>query len=111
MIGIYGVLSYRVGRRTREMGIRMALGALRSDVIRLVLRHGLALTALGLALGLCGAVALARVLASLLYGVGALDPLTLGAVVLTLTAVATLASYLPARRASRLDPLVAIRAE
>lgn len=111
MIGIYGVLSYRVGRRTREMGIRMALGALRSDVVRLVLRHGLALTALGLALGLCGAVALARVLASLLYGVGALDPLTLGAVVLTLTAVATLASYLPARRASRLDPLVAIRAE
>lgn len=111
MIGIYGVLSDRVGRRTRELGIRMALGALRSDIVRLVLRHGLALTGLGLVLGLFGAVALARVLASLLYGIGALDPLTLGAVVLTLTAVATLASYLPARRASRLDPLVAIRAE
>ncbi len=111
MIGIYGVLSYRVGRRTRELGIRMALGALRSDIVRLVLRHGLALTGLGLALGLTGAVALARVLGSLLYGVGALDPLTLGAVVLTLTAVATLASWLPAHRASRLDPLVAMRAE
>jgi predicted permease len=111
MIGIYGVLSYRVDRRTREIGIRMALGALRSDVVRLVLGHGLVLTGLGLVLGLCGAVALARVLASLLYGIGALDPLTLGAVVLTLTAVATLASWLPAHRASRLDPLVAIRAE
>jgi len=111
MIGIYGVLSERVSRRTHELGIRMALGALRSDIVRLVLRHGLALTGLGLALGLGGAVALARVLGSLLYGVGALDPLTLGAVVLTLTAVATLASWLPAHRASRLDPLVAIRAE
>jgi putative ABC transport system permease protein len=111
MIGIYGVLSDRVGRRTREIGIRMALGALRSDVVRLVLRHGLALTGLGLALGLAGAVALTRVLGSLLYGVGALDPLTLGAVVLTLTAVATLASWIPAHRASRLDPLVAMRAE
>jgi predicted permease len=111
MIGIYGVLSDRVGRRTREIGIRMALGALRSDVVRLVLRHGLALTGLGLALGLAGAVALARVLGSLLYGVGALDLLTLGAMVLILTAVATLASWLPAHRASRLDPLVAMRAE
>lgn len=111
MIGIYGVLSYRVGRRTREIGIRMALGALRSDVVRLVLRHGLALTATGLALGLGGAVALARVLASLLYGIGALDPLTLGAVVLILTAVATLASWIPAHRASRLDPVAAMRAE
>ncbi|HYU30833.1 MAG TPA: ABC transporter permease [Thermoanaerobaculia bacterium] len=111
MIGIYGVVSYGAGRRTREIGIRMALGALRSDVVRLVLRHGLALTGIGLVLGLCGAVALARVLASLLYGIGALDPLTLGAVVLTLTAVATLASWIPAHRASRLDPLVAIRAE
>jgi putative ABC transport system permease protein len=111
MIGIYSVLSDRVGRRTREIGIRMALGALRNDVVRLVLRHGLALTGLGLALGLAGAVALARVLGSLLYGIGALDPLTLGAVVLILTAVATLASWIPAHRASRLDPLVAIRAE
>lgn len=111
MIGIYSVLSDRVGRRTREIGLRMALGALRSDVVRLVLRHGLMLTGLGLALGLAGAVALARVLGSLLYGIGSLDPLTLGAVVLTLTAVATLASWLPAHRASRLDPLVAMRAE
>jgi len=111
MVGIYGVLTYRAGRRTRELGIRMALGALRSDIVKLVLRHGLALTGIGLALGLAGAVALSRVLGSLLYGIGALDPLTLCTVVLTLTAVATLASWLPAWRASRLDPLAAIRAE
>jgi putative ABC transport system permease protein len=111
MIGISGVLSYRVSRRTREMGVRMAFGARRIDLLRLVMAHGLALTLLGLLLGLAGAVSLTRFLSSLLYGLGTLDPLTLGAVVLLLAAAASLACYLPARRASRLEPLAALRAE
>ncbi len=111
MIGIAGLLSYRVRRRTRELGIRMALGAQRADLLRLVMAHGLALTLVGLVLGLAGAVSLTRVLASLLYGLGALDPLTLGAVVLLLAASASLACYLPARRASRLEPVTALHAD
>ncbi len=111
MTGIAGVLSYRVSRRTREVGVRMALGARRFDILRLVMAHGLALTLIGLGLGLAGAVSLTRFLASLLYGLGALDPLTLGAVVLLLAAAASVACYLPARRASRLEPLTALRAE
>ena len=110
MIGIAGLLSYRVSRRTRELGIRMALGAQRFDLLRQVMAHGLALTVLGLVLGLAGAVSLTRVLASLLYGLGTLDPLTLGAVVLLLATAASLACYLPARRASRLEPVTALRA-
>jgi len=111
MIGTSGVLSYRVSRRTREMGVRMAVGANRSDLLRLVMAHGLALTLIGLVLGLVGAVSLTRFLSSLLYGLGTLDPLTLGAVVLLLAAAASVACYLPARRASRLEPLTALRAE
>ena len=110
MIGIAGLLSYRVSRRTREIGIRMALGAQRIDLLRRIMAHGLALTVLGLVLGLAGAVSLTRVLASLLYGLGTLDPLTLGAVVLLLAGAASLACYLPARRASLLEPRTALTA-
>lgn len=110
-IGIYGVLAYAVSQRTREIGIRTALGATPGSVLRLVLRHGLWLTALGLAVGLAGATALTRLLASLLFGVGAWDVLTLGAVAVILGAVATLACFIPARRATRVDPLVALRTE
>ena len=111
MIGTSGVLSYRVSRRTRELGVRMAFGAQRADLLRLVMAHGLTLTLAGLLLGLAGAVSLTRFLSGLLYGLGALDPLTLGAVVLLLASAASVACYLPARRASRLEPLAALRAE
>ncbi len=111
MIGTSGVLSYRVSRRTRELGVRMAFGAQRADLLRLVMAHGLTLTLAGLLLGLAGAVSLTRFLSGLLYGLGALDPLTLGAVVLLLASAASLACYLPARRASRLEPLSALRSE
>ncbi|HWN43590.1 MAG TPA: ABC transporter permease [Thermoanaerobaculia bacterium] len=111
MIGTSGVLSYRVSRRTREIGVRMALGADRPDLLRLVMAHGLALTLAGLLLGLAGAVSLTRFLSGLLYGLGTLDPLTLGTVVLLLASAASVACYLPARRASRLEPLAALRAE
>jgi ABC-type antimicrobial peptide transport system permease subunit len=89
----------------------MAFGAQRADLLRLVMAHGLTLTLAGLLLGLAGAVSLTRFLSGLLYGLGALDPLTLGAVVLLLAAAASAACYLPARRASRLEPLAALRAE
>jgi putative ABC transport system permease protein len=111
MIGTSGVLSYRVSRRTRELGVRMAFGAQRADLLRLVMAHGLTLTLAGLLLGLAGAVSLTRFLSGLLYDLGALDPLTLGAVVLLLATAASVACYLPARRASRLEPLTALRAE
>lgn len=111
MIGTSGVLSYRVSRRTRELGVRMAFGAQRADLLRLVMAHGLTLTLAGLLLGLAGAVSLTRFLSGLLYGLGALDPLTLGTVVLLLASAASVACYLPARRASRLEPLAALRAE
>jgi putative ABC transport system permease protein len=110
MIGTSGVLSYRVSRRTRELGVRMAFGAQRADLLRLVMAHGLTLTLAGLLLGLAGAVSLTRFLSGLLYGLGALDPLTLGAVVLLLAVAASAACYLPARRASRLEPLAALKA-
>jgi putative ABC transport system permease protein len=100
-----------VGRRARELGIRMALGAERGQILRLVLTDGLRISAWGTAIGLVASLALGRVIASFLFGVGAADPLTLVGVALTLMAVAGLASYLPARRAARLDPLLAIRNE
>ena len=110
-IGLYGVIAYSVARRTRELGIRMALGARRHDVIRLVLRQGAALASAGIILGLTGAFALTRLLASLLYEVGPTDPLTFLAVPIVLVTVAMLACWLPARRAAQVDPIVALRTE
>jgi putative ABC transport system permease protein len=110
-IGLYGVVAYAVTQRTRELGVRMALGATRRHVLGLVLGQGARLTLLGVALGTVGALALSRVIASLLYGITATDPLTFLAVPAVLATVAVLASYAPARRAMRVDPLVSMRAE
>lgn len=110
-IGVYGVVSYSVSRRTREIGIRVALGARSGDVSRLVLREGLLLAGAGVAMGLAGAYASTRVLRSLLFEVTPTDPLTLGSVAGLLLAVAVLAALLPARRAAKVDPLVALRYE
>lgn len=111
MVGIYGVISYLVGQRRREIGVRMALGATARNVSGMVVRQGLTLAAFGIALGLAAAFGLNRLLTSLLFGVSASDPMTYGAVALALLGVATLASYLPARRASMIDPVVALREE
>jgi predicted permease len=108
-LGVYGVLSYSVNQQTREIGLRMALGAQRGDVMRLILGQGLRLTALGLSLGVLVALGLMRVLASLLFDVRAYDPSTYTSVTFLLTAVALLACYIPARRAMRVDPMVALR--
>lgn len=110
-VGIYGVISYGVSRRTHEFGIRMSLGADPGRLRRDVLTQGLRLTVVGLAIGLAGAIAAARVIAGLLYGVEAIDPVTLAAVTVLLAAVALAASLLPATRASRVDPLAALRTE
>ena len=110
-IGIYGVMAYSVAQRSREIGIRMALGAQRSDAIGLVLRQCAALTAIGVVVGLAGAGALTQYLEGMLFGVRRLDPATLSLAVVGLALVALLASFVPARRASRVDPLVALRSE
>jgi len=110
-VGIYGVLSYTVAQRTRDIGIRMALGASQTQVMCEVLGNGMRLTTLGLVFGLAGALAVTRLLSSLLYGVSSADAITFVVVSLVLTAVALLASYLPSRRATRIDPLVALRYE
>jgi putative ABC transport system permease protein len=110
-IGIYGVLAYSVVTRTQEIGVRMALGAQRSQVLGLILRKGILLTAIGVTLGVVGAAGAARYLQSMLFGIEPLDPLTFIAVAIGFTAIAALASYLPARRATRVEPVVALRCE
>jgi putative ABC transport system permease protein len=110
-VGIYGVMSYSMAQRTREIGIRMALGAQKRDVLKLAVGQGVKLVAIGVGIGLVGALALTRVMTSLLYGVSATDPVTLVTISLVLVAVALLASYIPARRASKVDPLIALRYE
>ncbi|MCW5556734.1 MAG: ABC transporter permease [Verrucomicrobiae bacterium] len=111
LVGLYGVLAYSVSRRGREIGIRMALGAQRGDVSRLILREGLRLAAIGIAAGLLAALASVRVMRSLLYEIGLADPVTFAAIPLLLAAIALLACWLPARRAARVDPMVALRTE
>jgi len=110
-IGLYGVMAFSVSQRTREIGIRMALGAQRGDVLLQVIRQGLKLTMMGVTVGLVGAFALTRVLAHLLFGVTPRDPFTFAGVVILLVTVALVACWLPARRAMRISPTEALRCE
>jgi putative ABC transport system permease protein len=110
-IGVYGITSYAVAQRTHEIGVRLALGAQLGDVLRLILRQGLMLTIIGCAIGLFGAYLAMRAITSVLYGVSATDPLTFGFVSLLLIVVALIACYVPARRATKVEPLIALRNE
>jgi putative ABC transport system permease protein len=111
VVGIYGVISYSTTERTREIGIRMALGAAPSDVLKLVVREGLVLTLAGIGLGLAAGLGLTRLMAGLLYAVSPADPVTFGVVSVVLVAVAVLANLVPARRAASLAPMLALRNE
>jgi putative ABC transport system permease protein len=110
-VGIYGVMSYSVAQRTREIGIRMALGAQRSDVLKMTVGQGLRLVLTGMAIGLAAAFVLTRVMATLLFGVSPTDPFTFVTISIVLVSVAALASYVPALRATRVDPMFALRYE
>jgi ABC-type antimicrobial peptide transport system permease subunit len=110
-VGIYGVLAYTVNRRTREIGVRMALGAERGRVMRMILRDAMQAVVPGIVVGIVGALFLSRLIAGLLYGVAPSDPMTFGVVVAVLALVTLAASLVPARRATKVDPMVAIRAQ
>ncbi|MCA1659404.1 MAG: FtsX-like permease family protein [Verrucomicrobiaceae bacterium] len=110
-IGIYGVMAYSVAQRTSEIGIRIALGAGKGSIFRLVVGQAMTLVGISLIIGLAGAFAATRLLNSLLFGVGASDPVTFISIVLLVSAVAFIAAWLPARRATRVDPIIALRAE
>jgi len=110
-VGIYGVMAYSVSQRTQEIGVRVALGARSSDVMKMVLGQGTKLAAVGVGIGLAGAFALTRVMSTLLFEVSVTDPATFAAVVALLAIVALLACYIPARRATKVDPLIALRCE
>jgi len=110
-VGIYGVMSYSVAQRTREIGIRMALGARRADVLQMTVKDGLKLVCAGMLLGVAAAFILTRVMSTLLYGISATDPITFVGISFVLLAVAMLASYVPALRATKVDPIIALRAQ